>query len=75
MNIDRKEKSENLVGLRREELFAIFLLYIIYNIYIYIYIYLCVCVFLSRANSLTAKNNIRSIILEIKTTDVKSLKY
>ena len=30
---------------------------------------------LSRANSLIASNNIRSVILENKTTDVKSLKY
>ena len=28
---------------------------------------------LNRANSLIANNNIRSVILEIKTTDVKSL--
>ena len=30
---------------------------------------------LSRANSLIANNNIRGVILEIKTTDVTSLKY
>ena len=30
---------------------------------------------LSRANSLIANNNIRSVILGIKMTDVKSLKY
>ena len=32
-------------------------------------------VILNRANSLIANNNIRSLILEIKTTNVKSLKY
>ena len=30
---------------------------------------------LSRANSFIANNNIRSVILKIKMTDVKSLKY
>ena len=30
---------------------------------------------LSRANSLIANNNIRGVILEIKMTDVTSLKY
>ena len=30
---------------------------------------------LSRANSLIANNNIRSVILEIKATDVKPLKH
>ena len=51
------------------------LLYQLFILFNFVYLYTLFLKILSWANSFIPNNNIRSIILEIKTKDVKSLKY